>query len=303
MTKPEPAGQQSVIGFLGVGSAIGRPMAERLVKGGVKMVVYNRTAAATDPFKGCAEIAATPAQAADMADFIFACLAPDAYHDVVLGPQGVIRGARVKTYVHLGTNDVALVEELASALGGCGVAMLDAPITGGVTGAIMGELTVMASGPREAFDRTEPHLRHYADKIVYLGERVGAAQVMKLINNTLSAANLAVACEALVLGRKAGLDPFAMLDVLNSGTGQNNATLTKIPSQILTRAFNQGVTVGAMIEIVESFLGEARLQGISIPLAEAVIATLRVAAAEEGEKADLTTVIRPMERMAGVTVG
>jgi len=91
--------------------------------------------------------------------------------------------------------------------------------------------------------------------------------------------------------------------VLNSGTGQNSATLTKIPEQVLTREFNQGVSIGAMIEIVESFRGEARLQGVPVPLAEAVIASLRTAANEEGEKADLTTLIRPMERAAGVTVG
>jgi 3-hydroxyisobutyrate dehydrogenase-like beta-hydroxyacid dehydrogenase len=295
--------EQPVIGFLGLGS-IGRPMAERLVQGGVRVVVYNRTAAATAPFQGRAEIAATPAEAADKADFIFACLTTAAsYRDVVVGPQGVIHGSRVKTYVHVGTNDVALIEELAAALARRGIATLDAPMTGGVTGATNGRLTVMVSGQRDAFDRAEPYFRHYASKIVYLSDRVGAAQVMKLVNNTLSASNLALACEAMVLGRKAGLDPSAMLDVLNNGTGQNNATLTKIPEQVLTREFNQGVSIGAMIDIVEAFRGEARLQSVPVPLAEAVIASLRTAAAEEGDKADLTTLIRPMERLAGVTVG
>jgi 3-hydroxyisobutyrate dehydrogenase-like beta-hydroxyacid dehydrogenase len=299
----ESADEQPVIGFLGLGS-IGRPMAERLVQGGARVVVYNRTAAATAPFQGRAEIAATPAEAANKADFVFACLTTaDSYRDVALGPQGVIHGGRVKTYVHVGTNDVALIEELAAALARRGIATLDAPMTGGVTGAINGKLTVMVSGPREAFDRTEPYLRHYASKIVYLSDRVGAAQVMKLVNNTLSASNLALACEALVLGRRAGLDPSAMLDVLNNGTGQNNATLTKIPEQVLTREFNQGVSIGAMIEIVEAFRGEARQHGVPVPLAEAVIASLRTAATEEGDNADLTTLIRPMERLAGVTVG
>jgi 3-hydroxyisobutyrate dehydrogenase-like beta-hydroxyacid dehydrogenase len=240
---------------------------------------------------------------ADKADFIFACLTtPDSYRDVLLGPQGIIRGGRVKTYVHLGTNEVAVLKELAAALGRRGIATLDAPMTGGVTGAISGTLTVMASGPREVFDRTEPYLKHYASKIFYLSEQVGAAQIMKFINNTLSASNLAVACEALVLGRKAGLDPAAMVDVLNNGTGQNSATLTKIPAQVLTREFNQGVTIGAMIYIVEAFCSEARLHNVPIPLAEAVIAALRTAAAEQGDKADLTTIVRPMERAAGVTV-
>jgi 2-hydroxy-3-oxopropionate reductase len=298
-----PEREPPVVGFLGLGS-IGHPMAERLVQGGARVVVYNRTAAATAPFQGRAEIAATPAQAADMADFVFACLTnADSYRDVVLGPQGVIRGRRVKTYVHTGTNDVALIEELASALGRSGIATLDAPMTGGVTGAVTGTLTVMASGPRDVFERTEPYFKHYATKIVYLSEQVGSAQVMKLVNNTLSAANLALACEALVVGRKAGLDPAAMLEVINNGTGQNNATLTKIPAQVLSRAFNQGVSIGGMIEIVEAFCGEARLNDVPVPLAEAIAASLRGAAAEEGPQADLTSLIRPLERMAGVTVG
>jgi 2-hydroxy-3-oxopropionate reductase len=299
---PEPQREQSV-GFLGLG-AIGGPMAERLIQGGAKVVVYNRTAAKAASFQGRAVIAATPAEAADQADFIFACLtSPESYRDVLLGPQGVIHGNRVKTYVHVGTNEVAVIEELAAALASRGIATLDAPMTGGVSRAIDGTLTVMAAGPRDVFDRTEPHFRHYANKVVYLSDRIGAAQVMKLVNNVLSASNLALACEAMMLGRKAGLDPVAMLDVINSGSGQNSATLTKIPAQVLTRKFNQGGGIGLMIEILEAFSGEARLRGVPVPLAEAVIASLRTAAAEEGDEADLTTLIRPLERAAGVTMG
>jgi 3-hydroxyisobutyrate dehydrogenase-like beta-hydroxyacid dehydrogenase len=160
----------------------------------------------------------------------------------------------------------------------------------------------MASGPRVAFDQAASAIEHYAKKIVYLGDRVGAAQVMKFVNNVLSASNLALACEAMVLGRKAGLDPNAMLEVLNSGTGQNTATLTKIPAQVLTRKFNHGGGLGLMIKDLEAFSNEARRNSVPIPLAEAVIASFRQAAAEEGEREDLTTIIRPMERAAGVTV-
>lgn len=298
-----PQREPPVVGFLGLG-AIGRPMAERLVQRGAKLVVYNRTAARAAPFQGRAEIAATPAELADKADIVFACVTTaDAYREVLFGPDGVIRGSRAKTYVHVGTNEVALLQELAAALAGCGITTLDAPMTGGVQRAINGTLTVMASGPRDAFDRTEPLLKLYANKIVYLSDQVGAAQVMKFINNILSAANLALACEALVLGRRSGLDPAAMLEVLNNGTGQNSATLTKIPAQVLTRKFNLGAAVGLMIKDLEAFRGEARLQGVPVPLAEAVIASFRTAAAEEGDHADVTRVIRPMERAAGVTVG
>jgi 3-hydroxyisobutyrate dehydrogenase-like beta-hydroxyacid dehydrogenase len=294
---------QPVVGFLGLG-AIGAPMAERLVNGVGKVVIYNRTLAKTATFQGRAEIVATPAEAADKADFIFACLtSAQSYYDVVLGPAGVIHGERAKTYVHVGTSEVAVLQKLATALNARGISTLDAPVTGGVPRARDGTLTAMASGQRDVFDRTEVLLKHYAAKVVYLSDRVGAAQVMKFVNNVLSASNLALACEAMVLGRKSGLDPAAMLDVLNNGSGQNSATLTKIPAQVLTRKFNHGGGIGLMLKDLEAFSGEAKRNDVPVPLAEAVIDSFRRAAFEEGEGEDLTTIIRPMERVAGVTVG
>jgi 3-hydroxyisobutyrate dehydrogenase-like beta-hydroxyacid dehydrogenase len=298
---PVPQGGD-VVGFLGLG-AIGSPMAERLAGSGANVVVYNRTTAKTTRFRDRAAIAATPAEVADKADIIFACLTTaDSYREVVLGPDGVIRGGRAKIYVHVGTNEVALLKELATALSGRGIATLDAPMTGGVPRALDGTLTVMASGPREVFERAEPLLQSYATKIIYLSDRVGAAQVMKFVNNVLSASNLALACEAMVLGRKAGLDPVAMLEVLNNGSGQNSATLTKIPAQVLTRKFSHGGGLGSMIKDLTAFSGEAALHGMTVPLAEAIISSFQTAAAAEGEKADITRIICPMERAAGVTL-
>ena len=125
---PVPQGGD-VVGFLGLG-AIGSPMAERLAGSGANVVVYNRTTAKTTRFRDRAAIAATPAEVADKADIIFACLTTaDSYREVVLGPDGVIRGGRAKIYVHVGTNEVALLKELATALSGRGIATLDAPMT------------------------------------------------------------------------------------------------------------------------------------------------------------------------------
>jgi 3-hydroxyisobutyrate dehydrogenase-like beta-hydroxyacid dehydrogenase len=292
---------RSVVGFIGLG-AIGHPMAERLVQGGEDVVVYNRTIGKTARFRGRAKIAASPAEMADAADIIFACVTTaDSYRDVALGPLGIVRGSRAKIYVHVGTNAVALLEELAAELDARGIATLDAPMTGGVDGAAAGTLTVMASGPREAFNRAEPFLRHYAKKIVFLGEWVGAAQVMKLVNNVVSAGNLAVACEAMVLGGKSGLDPTAMLEIINNGSGQSNATLTKIPAHILTRKFSYGAGLALSILNMEALAAEAKFRDVPMPLAEAIFTSLRTALAEEGDT-DVTRVIRPMERAAGVTI-
>lgn len=282
---------------------MGAPMADRLVQGGELVVVFNRTTSKGAQFGGRAKIAATPAEMAEEADVVFACVTtPDVYREVLLGPNGIIRGGRAKTYVHLGTNEACVVAELAAALKEQGIETVDAPITGGVSRARGGTLTAMAAGPRAAFDHALPFMKHYASKVVYMGERVGAAQVMKFVNNVLSASNLALACEAMVLGRKSGLDPKAMLEVLNTGSGQNSATLTKIPAQILTRRFDHGGGLAMMLKDLEAFRGEASLQDVQIPLTEAVIASLRAAMEVEGGDADITRIICPMERAAGVVV-
>jgi 3-hydroxyisobutyrate dehydrogenase-like beta-hydroxyacid dehydrogenase len=296
------ANGQTSVGFLGLG-AIGSPIAERLIKGGVSVVLYNRSIENTEHFRGRAMIAATPVEVADKAEIVFGCVSgSEAYRDVILGPAGIIYGKRVKTYVHIGTSDVSLLEEFATRLSTREIAIIDAPMTGGVPRARDGNLTVMAAGPPEVFDRAEPYIKHYASKIIFLGDRVGAAQMMKYVNNVLSASNLALACEALVLGRKAGLDPGAMLEVLNNGTGQNSATMTKIPAQVLTRRFNHGGAIGPMIKDLEAFSTQASRYGVSIPLTEAVIGCFRRAADEVGEREDLTRIICPMERAAEILV-
>jgi 3-hydroxyisobutyrate dehydrogenase-like beta-hydroxyacid dehydrogenase len=294
--------QQSVVGFIGLG-AIGSPMAERLVAGGEEVIVYNRTISKAARFRGRSRIAASPAEVAEHADIVFVCLTDgDSYRDVVLGPRGIARGSRIKTYVHVGTNEVPVVEELAAALETQGVATLVAPVTGGVDKAVAGTLTVMASGAREAFSRAEPFLKHYADKIVFLGESVGAAQVMKLVNHVLMVGNLALACEAMVLGRKCGLDPVAMLEIINNSNGRSDSSLTKIPTYILPRTFNHGGALALSIMNMEAFGLQAKLHDMPIPLAEAVTASMRAALAQEGDAADVTQIIRPMERSAGVTI-
>src|SRR5581483_8032790 len=156
-------------------------------------------------------------------------------------------------------------------------------VTGGVAGAAAGILTCMTAGPKEAFERAEPFLKHYSKKLAYLGERVGAAQLMKYVNNVISAGNLALACEAMVFGRKAGLDPVAMLDIINHGSGQSNATMTKIPAEILSRRFGYGANLETAIHNMHALDTEAKILDVPMPLADALFTVLRAAAAEEGE--------------------
>lgn len=288
------------IGFLGLG-AIGQPIAARLSGGNHKLIVYDVRVEALESFRGIAEAAESPQAVGDQARIVFGCLASEGAHrDALLGPRGLILGTRVRIYVNLGTIGSRPVRELAQALEARQIVTIDAPITGGVGRARDGTLTTIAAGSRKAFDEVAPLMQRYASKIVRLEAGIGSAQVMKIVNNAVSLANLAAACEALIVGAKAGLDPVTMLDVLNSGSGQNSATLMKIPRDVLTGNFNFGGSLAIVMKDYKAFFEEARALGIDPSIAQAVLKTYAAAVDLASESGDVTEVIRPMEIAAGV---
>jgi 2-hydroxy-3-oxopropionate reductase len=293
--------EQAAIGFMGVG-AIGQPMADRMLAHS-PIVVCDVDEQARRHFAGRAETVESPGLLGNRVDIVFACLPTlQSYRDAVLSPDALLSGGRIRTFVHVGTTGPELAQEMNAACVERGIAMIDAPVTGGPTRARAGKLGVMAAGSRSDFAKVEPLIGTYASAITYLGAEPGQAQIMKLINNMLSAANLAVASEVLVLGIKAGLDPTQMLEVLNAGTGQNSAKLTKIPDHILPRTFDYGGRLEVAHKDLVSMVRQADQWGISAPLSRLIEATYRQAIAEEGADADMTTVIRHMERSAQVEV-
>ena len=181
------------------------------------------------------------------------------------------------------------------------IVQIDCPVSGGVTGASKGTLAVMVSGPREEIKAIEPALS-VLGRIFLIGEKPGAAQTMKLCNNFLSATAMTATSEAMVMGVKAGLDPRVMLDVINSSTGRNTATEDKFGRVILPRLFNLGFTNGLMTKDLKLCLQEGKALGVPMEVAETVTRMLQIACDEIGADADLTTVVKPVERRAGVEV-
>ena len=291
-----------IIGFVGLGS-IGAPMATRLLGFGSPLFVFDKMSEKSARFSDQAGIVTSGCELANQADVVFSCLTTrQTCIDALLAPDGVIHGRRVRIYVHTGTNDATFLRELDAAFGERGIGVLDAPMTGGVARACDGTLTVMAAGPSPIFRCIEPLLRLYANKIIYLGERVGPAQQMKLINNMMSCTNLAVACEAIVMAHKSGINLNAALDVLNSGTGRNSATATKIPQQVFTRAFALGGTLDVALKDLSGYLKEAKDVGAPTVISSVVLEIFRRAMDEEGGQADVTTVARFFERAAGTVL-
>jgi 2-hydroxy-3-oxopropionate reductase len=139
-------------------------------------------------------------------------------------------------------------------------------------------------------------------KPVHVGLEPGMGQMIKVINNLMSVTALSIASEALVLGTKAGLDPDVLLEVINSGSGSSNATLTKIPKFVLTRSFDFGFAIGLSAKDIRLCLEESDALGVPMIVGGAVRQLLTVAKSDLGPDADLTEIIKPIEGWAGVTV-
>jgi hypothetical protein len=249
-----------------------------------------------------AQATASPRAMADEVETVMASLpTPDIVLAVATGPDGVIEGRRVRRFVDLSTTGAVMAKRIFAALAAKNIVQIDCPVSGGVTGAAKGTLALMVSGPREEVRTIEPALPALG-KTFFIGERPGAGQTMKLCNNFLSAAAMTATSEAMVMGVKAGLDPRIMLDVINAGTGRNTATEDKFGRVVLPRAFNLGFTVGLMNKDLKLCLAEGKALGVPMEVAETVAHMLQIACDENGPDKDLTTVVQPVERRAGVEV-
>jgi 3-hydroxyisobutyrate dehydrogenase-like beta-hydroxyacid dehydrogenase len=290
------------IGFIGLGQ-MGFHMARRLVEAGHRLVVFDSRREAIERLTALgAQAAASPRELADAVETVMVSLpTPDVVLAVATGPGGVIEGKRVRRFVDLSTTGAVMAKRIFEALKARNIVQIDCPVSGGVTGAAKGTLALMASGPRAEINAIEPALAAIG-KIFFISERPGAGQTMKLCNNFLSAAAMTATSEAMVMGVKAGLDPRIMLDVINSGTGRNTATEDKFGRVVLPRTFNLGFAVGLMTKDLKLCLGEGKALGVPMQVAEAVTQLLQTACDENGPDKDLTTVVQPVERRAGVEV-
>jgi 3-hydroxyisobutyrate dehydrogenase-like beta-hydroxyacid dehydrogenase len=290
------------LGFIGLGN-MGAPMVARLLAAGHTVTAYDSRPEALRAVAGQGVAAASsPADVADRVETVLASLpTPEIVRAVATGPKGVIEGKRVRRFIDLSTTGSQTARDIADALGKRNIVQIDSPVSGGVAGARKGTLAVMVSGPRSAFNGFEPVLACFG-RVFFIGEQPGLAQTMKLVNNLLSAAALAVSSEALVLAAKAGIDPATAIDVINAGSGRNSATLDKFPRGILPGTFDMGFATGLMMKDVRLALQEAQALGLSMDIGRAVERLWELAVNEIGADKDFTTVIQPLERRAGVMV-
>ena len=291
------------IGYVGLG-AMGGPMAINLLGAGHEVVVCDvderRTAVLAQ--RG-AEVAASPKATADASDVVLACLPSLAAAEVVaLGDDGVVGGGRATAFVNMGTTGSAYSRQVAEKMQAAGKAFLDAPISGGPPGAEAATLGIMCSGDRKTFDAIQPALEALSGRCVYLNDKPGAAQTMKLVNNIISFGNLSVALEAMTLGAKAGLDPEQMIDVINASSGRNSATETKIPNHVLNRAFDYGGAMYIIEKDLELWRREAEMYETPMWLGTNIRTLFLQAIADVGRDKDMTALAQTLEKMAGVQI-
>jgi 3-hydroxyisobutyrate dehydrogenase-like beta-hydroxyacid dehydrogenase len=291
------------IGFIGLGK-MGTPMARRLIEAGHQLTVFDTSKEALDRLVALgAQAAASPKDVADRCESVLASLPSlQASLDVATGAGGVIEGKRVKRFVDLSTVGSQMAVRIHGLLAKNNIVQIDCPVSGGVGGAEKGTLAVMVSGPRADCDLLKPALG-VIGKVFFIGEKPGSAQTMKLANNFLSATAMAATSEAVVMGVKSGLDPAVMIDVIKAGSGMNTASRDKFPRAILPRSFDFGFTNALMVKDVGLALEEMKSLGLSMEVAEAVGRLWETVIRDMGPESDFTSVIKPIEKAAGVIVG
>ncbi len=292
------------VGFVGLGR-MGAPLVRRLLAHGYEVFLRDVNDVAVLPFKGQknATICSSPREVATRAPVILLSLPlPRILEEVVLGADGLVQAGSGCVVIDLSTSGVPAARRVSSAAKTRGLRYLDAPVSGGVSGAEKGTLSVMVAGDRDLHDTYKPLLSIVGKNVFYIGAEPGQGQAMKLANNMLMATAMAATAEALAVTTKAGVPPKLALDVLNVSSGRNSATQDKFPQSVITGTFDYGFLVKLLLKDVKLFEELAEELGVPTLVAEATVNAWRIAVAQGLGDKDFTAIARMYERWAGVEI-
>ena len=292
------------VAFLGLG-AIGEPMAAHLVAEPIELTVWNRSSGKARAFaaKYSVAVAATPAEAVRNADFVITCLPSSReVKSVVLGESGIAAGVSSGALVvDCTSGDPATSKEIAAILMEKGVEFIDAPVSGGVKGAVAGTLTVMCGGSEAAIDRARPVLERFGKKIVRCGD-VGAGDAVKAMNQALLAIHIWSAGEALSALARLGVDTHVALDVINGSSGRSNSSENLFTERVIGRAFPRTFKLALLDKDVGIAADIAKEEGIAAPFIELAAMLFSEAHGILGEEADHVEAVKVIEERAGVRI-
>jgi 3-hydroxyisobutyrate dehydrogenase len=290
------------VGFIGLG-AMGGPMALNLAKAGFKLVVHDIDQSKTAPLraKGAELAGNAEAVAAAVDRTILIVETTDQAESVIAGERGIIRSAKPgHIVVCMSTIDPFAARSLADRLKEKGIAMVDAPVSGGTGRAQSGELSVIVGGDKEVVARCEDLFAAMGNRTFHVGP-LGSGLAMKLVNNMLVQVNTVAVAEALVLGVKAGLDPQTIYEVVRVSTGASAAWELRVP-RILKGDYEPGGTIDISYKDQELETAFAKRLGVPVLLANVTQQVYQMARAQGFNKQDGSAVVKIFEQMAGVKV-
>ena len=293
MSKAYEATPPRKVAFLGLG-VMGYPMAGHLARAGHAVTVYNRSPAKAAQWRAeyPGASAATPRAAAEGAEIVFACVGNDAdLRSVVLGADGAFAGmGQGAVFVDHTTASAEVARELSAAARPLGLQFIDAPVSGGNTGAVNGALTVMCGGAAQAFERIAPVAAAYSKAVTLLGDS-GAGQLAKMVNQIAIAGLLQGLSEAIAFGRHAGLDMHAVLGVIGKGAAQSWQLDNRGPTMIDGK-FDFGFAVEWMRKDLGLVLAEARRNGSRLPVTALVDQFYADIQADGGARLDTSSLVK-----------
>lgn len=287
------------IGFIGLG-IMGRPMAQNLLRAGYALVAHNRSQGPVEELVAAgATAAANPREVAERSDVVITMLpdGPDV-RAVGTGEDGLLAGARQGLlWIDMSTIAPGVAQELARLAGERGMAMLDAPVSGGDVGAREGTLSIMVGGSDADFARAEPMLRVLGKTIAHVGP-AGAGQVVKACNQIVVALTIEAVSEALVLGAQAGVDPAVILRVLSGGLAANRVMELR-GRNFLEHDFTPGFKVRLHEKDLAIALAAGREYGAALP-ATALVEQMLLALKQLGRgELDHSALLTLLEDWAG----
>ena len=259
------------VGFIGCGN-MGNPMASNLIKAGHQLTVHDlRREAATNLLEMGASWVDNPKDVVPENEVVFTSLpVPRDVEAVVMGENGILEGAGPNTiYMDLSTNSPTTIRRIHDLCAEKGVAVLDAPVSGGVYGAAAGTLAVMVGGDKAIYDRMKPTLDAIGSHVVYCGP-IGNGMVCKICNNLLSMGIGTLMAESLTLGVKAGVDLGVLADVIVNSSGGNRRLMEKFPRYLFKGNFEPGFATALAAKDVRLATDLGREYGIPMELSNLV---------------------------------
>jgi 3-hydroxyisobutyrate dehydrogenase len=281
---------------------MGLPMARRLARAGHRVQGYDLSPVAADRLRDepGAVVVGSAAEAARGADVVILMFPGSPTVEAVLLEQGPLAAISPRTLlVDMSSSEPARTRALSERAAERGVTLVDAPVSGGVRGAVEGTLTIMVGGPPEACEAITPLLRCLGSRVVRCGE-AGSGHAVKALNNLMSAAHLLASSEAIQVGKAFGLDPRVILEVVNGSSGRSGSTMTKWPDYILTGSYDSGFRLRLLVKDMRIALGLAESADVPARLSSAALELWAQAEHDLPEEADHTEIARWLEGRLGV---